>query len=229
MSQKTLILIIEDEQSIANFISSILNSHGYKTMNCSTGKEGLQMAASHCPGVILLDLGLPDMDGNEVITALRDWSSIPVVVISARSQEKDKVRALDYGADDYITKPFSTGELLARIRTALRHAVRAGDAKCFQTGELMIDFERRLVQVGEQRIHLTQIEYKIVALLAQNAGRVMTYDRIIREIWGPYADSNNRILRVNMVNIRRKLEKNPTEPKYIFTEIGIGYRMNDEE
>ncbi len=229
MNQKTLILIIEDEQSIANFISSVLNNHGYKTMSCRTGKEGLMMAASHCPGVILLDLGLPDMDGDEVITSLREWSNIPLIVISARTQEEDKIKALDYGADDYITKPFSTGELMARIRTALRHTALAGNAKIFQSRDLMIDYERHLVRVGERNIHLTQIEYKIVALLAKNAGRVMTYDRIIREIWGPYADNNNRILRVNMVNIRRKLEQNPAEPQYIFTEIGVGYRMSDAD
>lgn len=228
MNQKTLILIIEDEASIANFISSILNSHGYKTMTCTTGKEGLAMAASHCPAAILLDLGLPDMDGAEVIRSLREWSDIPVIVISARSQEGDKVEALDCGADDYITKPFGTAELMARIRTALRHTIHSGAVKSFRSGEFVIDFERHQVKVGEEDIHLTQIEYKIVALLAKNAGKVMTYDRIIKEIWGPYADSNNRILRVNMVNIRRKLEKNPAEPKYIFTEMGVGYRMSDE-
>lgn len=227
MNQKTLILIIEDERSIANFIASVLDNHGYKTMSCRTGKEGLTMAASHCPGVILLDLGLPDMDGNEVITSLREWSSIPVIVISARTQEEDKINALDYGADDYITKPFSTGELMARIRTALRHTGPEGNRKVFQSGDLIIDYERHQVRVGKKEIHLTQIEYKIVALLAKNVGRVMTYDRIIREIWGPYADNNNRILRVNMVNIRRKLEPNPAEPQYIFTEIGVGYRMSD--
>ncbi len=229
MNQKTLVLVIEDEPSIANFISSVLNNHGYKTMSCRTGKEGLTMAASHCPGVILLDLGLPDMEGNEVIRILRERSNIPVIVISARTQETDKIAALDYGADDYITKPFGTGELMARIRTALRHTIHAGNAKSFQSGDFRIDFERHQVLIGEKNIHLTQIEYKIVALLAKNAGKVMTYDRIIKEIWGPYADNNNRILRVNMVNIRRKIEINPTEPKYIFTEIGIGYRMSDED
>lgn len=228
MNQKTLILIIEDEQTIANAISSVLNTNGYKTMCCSTGKEGLHMAASHCPSVVLLDLGLPDMDGNEVIKSLREWSTVPIIVISARTQETDKINALDYGADDYITKPYSPGELLARVRTALRHTMRAGDVKIFRTGDFVIDFERHQVSVGERDIHLTQIEYKIVALLAKNVGKVMTYDRIIREIWGPYADSNNRILRVNMVNIRRKIEENPAEPKYIFTEIGVGYRMSDE-
>ncbi len=227
MSQKIQILIIEDEQRIVNVLSSVLTSHGYRAISCRTGREGLRMAASHCPSVILLDLGLPDMDGNEVIRELREWSAIPVIVLSARTQEKDKIDALDYGADDYITKPFSTGELLARIRTALRHTSPAGNTKSIKIGDLMIDFESHQVKVGEQTVHLTQIEYKIVVLLAKNAGRVMTYDHLIKEIWGPYADNNNRILRVNMVNIRRKLEKNPAEPQYIFTESGIGYRMND--
>ncbi len=227
MSQKIQILIIEDEQSIGNVLASVLNSHGYRPISCRTGREGLTMAASHCPSVILLDLGLPDMDGNEVIRALREWSAIPVIVISARTQEKDKIDALDYGADDYITKPFSTGELLARIRTALRHTLPVSSTKSFKVGDLMIDFENHQVKVGQEMVHLTQIEYKIVVLLAKNAGRVMTYDQLIKEIWGPYAGSNNRILRVNMVNIRRKLEKNPAEPQYIFTESGVGYRMND--
>lgn len=228
MNQKTLVLIIEDEPSIANSISSILNRHDYKTMTCSTAKEGLAMAASHCPAAILLDLGLPDMDGTEVIKSLRKWSDVPIIVVSAREREHDKVSALDYGADDYVTKPFGSEELMARIRTAMRHNSRQGTVQSFRTGDFEIDFERHRVRVGEEEIHLTQIEYKIVALLAKNAGKVMTYDRIIKEIWGPYADSNNRILRVNMVNIRRKLEKNPTEPKYIFTEMGVGYRMSDE-
>lgn len=227
MGQKIQILIIEDEQSIVNVLTSVLANHGYRAISCRTGKEGLMMAASYCPSVILLDLGLPDMDGNEVIRALREWSATPVIVLSARTQERDKIDALDCGADDYITKPFSTGELLARIRTALRHISPARNTKSFTVGDLTIDFENHQVKVGERAVHLTQIEYKIVVLLAQNAGKVMTYDQLIKEIWGPYADNNNRILRVNMVNIRRKLEKNPAEPQYIFTESGVGYRMND--
>lgn len=228
MNQKTLVLIIEDEPSIVNVLSSILSNHGYKTIECVTGKDGLAMAASHCPSAILLDLGLPDMDGTEVIKELRKWSDVPIIIISARTEEHDKVDALDLGADDYITKPFGKEEVMARVRTALRHTTRPGIVQYFQTGEFRIDFDRHQVKIGEEEIHLTQIEYKIVALLAKNAGKVMTYDRIIKEIWGPYADSNNRILRVNMVNIRRKLEKNPAEPKYIFTEMGVGYRMSDE-
>lgn len=230
MNQKTLVLVIEDEPSIANFISSVLNNHGYKTMSCRTGKEGLTMAASHCPGVILLDLGLPDMEGNEVIRILRERSNIPVIVISARTQETDKIAALDYGADDYITKPFGTSELLARIRTAMRHASQNNTIQNdkFSVKGLSIDFGKRLVIIDGKEIHLTQIEFKIVSLLAKSQGRVLTYDQIIAELWGPYAVKDNQILRVNMANIRRKLEKNPAEPQYIFTEVGVGYRMVDE-
>lgn len=186
-------------------------------ISANTGKEGLQYITSEHPDVILLDLGLPDMDGLKLIEQVRSWSITPIIVISARTLEKSKIAALDLGADDYLTKPFGTGELLARIRTALRHSQRnqhIGSSK-YQVGDLLVDFERRLVKVKDQEIHLTQIEYKLVCLLAQNAGRVMTYESIITKIWGPYADNDNQILRVNMAHIRRKLEENPAEPQYI--------------
>ena len=188
------------------------------------------MIPSHCPDVILLDLGLPDIDGIDILQQIREWSNIPVIVVSARTEEADKVKALDMGADDYIAKPFGTSELLARIRTALRHAQRSHThtSHLYEVGDLSIDFERRLVKVKGQEVHLTQIEYKLVCLLAQNAGRVMTYESIITKIWGPYADNDNQILRVNMAHIRSKLEENPAEPQYIFTEIGVGYRMREE-
>ena len=174
------------------------------------------------------------MDGIEVIREIRTWASIPIIVISARTQEQEKVLALDSGADDYITKPFGPSELMARIRTALRHSNRLQtdsllNQRPYQAGELTVDFEKRLVTLGGSEIHLTQIEYKIVSLLAKNSGKVITYDTIISNVWGPYADDNNRILRVNMANIRRKIEKNPAEPDYIFTEIGIGYRMLEDK
>ena len=170
------------------------------------------------------------MDGLDIIQNVRIWSTTPIIVISARTMENSKVTALDMGADDYLTKPFGTGELLARIRTALRHAQRSHThtSHLYEVGDLSIDFERRLVKVKGQEVHLTQIEYKLVCLLAQNAGRVMTYESIITKIWGPYADNDNQILRVNMAHIRRKLEENPAEPQYIFTEIGVGYRMREE-
>ena len=174
------------------------------------------------------------MDGMEIIKQVRTWASIPIIVISARTQEQEKVKALDLGADDYLTKPIGTSELLARIRTALRHSNRLNTdsplyKRPFHARDLTIDFEKHLVTLGEKEIHLTQIEFKIISLLAKNSGRVMTYDAIISNIWGPYADDDNSILRVNMAHIRRKLEQNPAEPQYIFTEIGIGYRMVEDE
>lgn len=223
------ILIIEDEANIAGFISSLLEMHGYKTLVSKNAEEGLSMITSHCPNLILLDLGLPDMDGMDVLHSIRTWSTTPVIVISARTEETGKVSALDAGADDYITKPFGTSELLARIRTALRHSASGSGQQVYRCGQLMIDFNSHTVMLGKEHIHLTQMEYKIVTLLAQNAGKVLTYDKIITNIWGPYADKNNRILRVNMVSIRRKIESNPANPKYIFTEVGVGYRMAEGE
>lgn len=232
MKHKLTILVIEDEKNICNFINTTLSSQNYKVLISQSGTEGLSLIASCCPDLILLDLGLPDIDGIDVIKKLRQWSNIPVIVISARTQEEEKVKALDEGADDYITKPFGTSELSARIRTALRHhqfaSAGSGEAsQIYRFEDLMIDFNKRLVMLGDQQIHLTQIEYKLVSLLAKNSGRVLTYDYIITHIWGPYADSDNQILRVNMAHIRRKLEKNPAEPQYIFTEIGVGYRMQE--
>jgi two-component system KDP operon response regulator KdpE len=229
MSQtKTTILVIEDEETICNFISTTLTSQGYQVVKAFTGREGLSVITSLCPDVVLLDLGLPDTDGLEIIRQVRAWSAMPILVLSARTREQEKVAALDLGADDYLTKPFGTSELLARIRTALRHHHASSlPEQIYRAGDLTIDFTRRLVTVREQEVHLTQVEYKIVTLLAKNSGRVLTYDSIISSIWGPYADNNNRILRVNMANIRRKLETNPAQPEYIFTEIGVGYRMKE--
>lgn len=233
MAGKGTILLIEDEETIRDFIAASLRAQGYKTVCAGGAREGMELAASLCPDLILLDLGLPDRDGSEVIQSVRKWSMLPILVISARSQEKEKVQALDLGADDYITKPFGISELMARIRTALRHGMIASGTnpavEVFHVGDLTLDFRKRLVKVAGTEVHLTQVEYKIVAFLARNAGRVMTYAAIISHVWGPYMDDNNRILRVNMANIRRKLEKNPAEPRYIFTEIGVGYRMAEEE
>ena len=221
-------------KKIYSFITSVLSSQHYQVIPASTGTEGLSLASSQCPDLILLDLGLPDIDGMEVISKIREWSSVPILVISARALEDDKVLALDAGADDYITKPFGNSELLARIRTALRHSSRMqtdGELadRPYRSKGLMIDFEKRIVSRDGKEIHLTQNEYKIVALLARNCGRVLTYDRLIEHIWGPYSENDNTILRVNMANIRRKLEPNPAEPVYIFTEVGVGYRMADED
>ena len=234
MNQTVKILVIEDEKNILSFITSVLSSQHYQVIPAATGTEGLSLASSQCPDLILLDLGLPDSDGMEVISNIGEWSSVPILVISARALEDDKVLALDAGADDYITKPFGNSELLARIRTALRHSSRMqtdGELadRPYRSKGLMIDFEKRIVSRDGKEIHLTQNEYKIVALLARNCGRVLTYDRLIEHIWGPYSENDNTILRVNMANIRRKLEPNPAEPVYIFTEVGVGYRMADED
>ena len=227
MNQKISILVIEDEKSICDFISRTLEVNDYRVTSAFTGKEGLQAITSAPPDLVLLDLGLPDMDGNDIIRKTREWSSMPIIVISARIQEKEKVEALDAGADDYITKPFGTSELLARIRTALRHSNKI--ARPYRAKDLKVDFEKRLTTLRGEEIHLTRVEYKIVSYLAKNSGKVITYDALINEIWGPYAGDNNRILRVNMANIRRKIEENPGEPEYIFTELGVGYRMIEDE
>ena len=232
MLSKVKIMIIEDEEAISNFISTTLKANTYAPLVARTAREALSMIPSHCPDLVLLDLGLPDMDGIEILKKLREWSSVPVIVVSARGNESDKVEALDLGADDYISKPFGTSELLARIRTALRHSMKNNSGVAandvFKTKGLTIDFDKRQISVDGKDVHLTQIEFKIVSLLAKSAGRVLTYDYIITELWGPYAVKDNQILRVNMANIRRKLEKNPASPEYIFTEVGVGYRMTDE-
>lgn len=234
MVQKLSVLVIEDEKSICDFIAKTLNASDYKAVTAGSGKEGLAILTSALPDLVLLDLGLPDMDGIDIIKQTREWSSLPIIVISARVQEREKVAALDAGADDYITKPFGTDELLARIRTAIRQSNKIVDDKVNSTRPysargLVVDFGKRLVTVERKEIHLTRVEYKIVSMLAQNSGKVITYSSLIEQVWGPYADDNNRILRVNMANIRRKIEKNPGEPEYIFTELGIGYRMIEDE
>ena len=229
MDIKPLVLVIEDEEIICNFISAVLASNDYQVVKAKTGKEGISLFLSYNPDLILLDLGLPDIDGVEVLKAIRQRSKTPIVVVSARGHEREKVLALDLGADDYIVKPFGTSELLARIRTAIRHSPKtisedaAGDGK-LKIGQLEIDYNKRAVFLLGEKIHLTPIEYKILVLLSKNAGKVLTHDFIIREIWGIYTDESHT-LRVNMANIRRKIEKNPGEPKYILTEMGVGYRM----
>lgn len=231
---KNKILIIEDESSIRFFMQAMLEAADYDVVTAATGREGIELINSHCPDVVLLDLGLPDMDGIEIVKKLREWSSMPVIVVSARGEEKDKVNALDAGADDYLSKPFGQNELLARIKVALRHAAGEGtnekitpDRK-YVVGDMVIDYAKCRVTIEGRDAELTQNEYKIVSLLGKYAGRVLTYDYIIRQLWGPNARSDNQILRVNMANIRRKIEKRPAEPRYILTEVGVGYRMAEE-
>lgn len=228
------ILIIEDEKNISDFMSKALKSNDYRVITAISGKAGLSLISSQCPDIILLDLGLPDIDGNDIITSVREWTSSPIIVISARTDERDKVTALDLGADDYITKPFGTPELLARIRASLRHSNRMDShstlyIRPYQCQGLLLDFDKRMLTLKGEKIHLTQVEYKIVAFLARNSGKVMTYSAIMSNVWGPFTGDNNRILRVNMANIRRKIEQNPSKPQFLFTEIGVGYRMREDE
>lgn len=232
--QEYTIVLIEDEINISGFIQRTLKANNYKVLCATNGQTGMNLITSQCPDLVLLDLGLPDMDGADIIPAVRQWSSCPIIVISARTNDMDKVSALDSGADDYITKPFSTSELLARMRTALRHTSHlnsssAANTHTYRAQGLVIDFIKRQVTLHGCIIHLTPVEYKIVAYLAQNSGLVITYSAILTNTWGPYASEDNKILRVNMANIRRKLEPNPAEPVYILTEVGIGYRMLEDE
>lgn len=231
---KFSVLIIEDEKNIQTFMGKVLKRHDYQVLYADTGKQGLEMIRSRCPDLILLDLGLPDMDGRSIIRDVRTWASTPIIVISARTAEREKVAALDLGADDYITKPFGTSELLARIRASLRHSNRLLTDSTFyirpyRHKDLILDFSKRLLTIRGNAVHLTPIEYKIVAYLAQNSGKVITYASILSNVWGPYADNDNKILRVNMANIRRKIEEDPAQPQYIFTEVGVGYRMAEDE
>ena len=207
--------------------------HDYEPMLATDGKTALEMIASHCPDLLLLDLGLPDMDGSEIIRSVRSWSRMPIIIISARSAELDKAAALDMGADDYLTKPFGTVELLARIRTALRHTRTDGTSDGlamtgeYRVGDLCVDYNKHRVFLAGEDTHLTPNEYKIVALLGRHAGQVLTYKSMMKELWGPGVGGDNKLLRVHMANIRRKIEPNPVEPQYIFTEVGVGYRMAD--
>lgn len=231
MSNKYSVLIVEDEKAIRNVMKMVFETNDYGVVCAENGREAMMMITSHCPDIIILDLGLPDTDGVDIISSVREWSDIPIIVVSARDRERDKINALELGADDYITKPFGTGELLARVKTALRHynkAAASGGHTAqdeYTTGDMTVDFKRHRVIIAGEDVHLTQNEFKIIALLAQNAGKIMTHDALIKSVWGPYMDGDNQILRVNMANIRRKIEKDTANPVYIVTEIGIGYRM----
>jgi two-component system KDP operon response regulator KdpE len=225
------ILIIEDEQPIRRFLRASLGSE-YDLAETGTGKEGLQEVTSRPPDLILLDLGLPDMDGLEIIKQVRQWSTVPIIVLSARGQEKDKVTALDFGADDYLTKPFGVGELLARMRVALRHAARTGNEPqdtVFKVGDLKVDLSARRVFLANNELHLTPIEYKLLTILVQHAGKVLTHTFLLKEVWGPGYAHDVQYLRVFMAGLRRKIEANPAQPRYILTEQGVGYRLEAGE
>ena len=223
-----LLLIVEDDAQMRKFLRASLSSHGYRLVEAIDGNEGLSQAASYNPDLILLDLGLPDIDGLQVTQRLREWASAPIIVISARGQEDDKIKALDAGADDYLTKPFGTGELLARIRVALRHAARVGQERqepVLTVGDLSIDLDKRTVHVAGAEVHLTPIEYKLLATLLKNAGKVLTHRQLLSEVWGPGYANNTQYLRVYMVQLRHKLEADAARPRYLVTEPGIGYRL----
>lgn len=225
------ILIIEDESPIRKFLRISLESQGYQVIEAENGNKGLQHAAAGPPEIVVLDLGLPDMDGLEVIQRLREWSTVPIVVLSARGREADKIAALDAGADDYLTKPFSAGELLARIRVALRHLATAHASRAdsvFDVGELRVDLARRRVSLGEQEVHLTPTEYRLLAVLVKHAGKVVTHRQLLKEVWGPDSVHENQYLRVYMGQLRRKVERDAARPRYLRTEAGIGYRLMDE-
>jgi len=220
------ILVIEDEVSIRRFLKASLLSGGFRFLEAENGNEGLALASSHNPELVLLDLGLPDLDGLKVIHELRKWATMPILILSARGKEQDKNAALDAGADDYLTKPFNVGELKARIRVALRRQEGAsGEEKVFETGNMKVDFTQRQVFLGKQLIHLTPTEFKILALMARRPGKLITQPQLLKEIWGPGARGDSQALRVHLHQLRQKIEEKPAQPRYLITEAGIGYRL----
>jgi two-component system KDP operon response regulator KdpE len=228
VEEKELILLIEDEPQMRRFLRITLQSQGYRFVEAATAREGLMQATTRNPDVVLLDLGLPDLDGLEVTKRLREWSHIPIIVISAREQEQDKVRALDAGADDYLTKPFNAGELLARIRVALRHAARQNtdqNEPVFALRNLRVDLALRQVYVDDKEVHLTPIEYKLLMVLVRHAGKVITHTQLLKEVWGPAHVNEVQYLRVYMTQLRHKLEADPARPQFLMNEPGIGYRL----
>ena len=229
--QEVTVLLIEDEPEIRRFLRTTLPAHGFRLYEAATGKDGLTEAQARNPDLILLDLGLPDLEGSEVIRQVREWTATPIIVLSARDQEQVKVGALDLGADDYVTKPFGVDELLARMRAALRHASRsAGDVgePVFTLGDLKVDLGRRQVFASAKEVHLTPIEYKLLTTLIRYAGKVMTHRQLLKEVWGPLHVEEGHYLRVYMRQLRNKLEKTPAHPRYLVTELGVGYRLRTE-
>ncbi len=227
-----LVLVVEDEPQMRRFLRASLESRGFRLLEASTAAEATLLATSHNPEVILLDLGLPDGDGLELTQQLRGWTRVPIIVVSARGREDDKVDALDAGADDYLTKPFGVKELLARIRAALRRAQApsAGQpSPVIELGGLRIDLARRMVSVDGAEKHLTPTEYRLLSLFAQNMGKVITHRQILREVWGPGHEDQTHYVRVQMVELRKKLERNPAQPRWLITEQGVGYQLRDHE
>jgi two-component system KDP operon response regulator KdpE len=223
-----VILIIEDDPPIRRFLKTGLGAHGFQIVEADNGRQGLIDAGTRKPDLIILDLGLPDMDGVEVVKAVREWTARPIIILSARYAEQHKIEALDAGADDYVTKPFGLGELLARIRVALRHSLTDEEKvphEVFTSGKLKVDLRNRLIHVDGQEVHLTPIQYRLLSVLVKNAGKVLTHRQILREVWGPTHAEDSHYLRIYMSQLRQKLEEDPTLPKYLITESGVGYRL----
>jgi two-component system KDP operon response regulator KdpE len=222
-----VVLVVEDEPEVLRFLRATLPAHGYRVVEAHTGAQALVEAATRAPAVILLDLGLPDMDGVEVSRRIREWSATPIIVLSARGREQDKIQALDAGADDYLTKPFGVGELLARIRVAVRNAARIGSTPehVLETAGLRVDLAARRVWVRDREVHLTRTEFNLLAALVRHAGKVLTHRQLLREVWGPGATEPHYV-RVYMAQLRHKVEPDPAQPKYLLTETGVGYRFN---
>jgi two-component system KDP operon response regulator KdpE len=225
------VLVVEDDALIRRFLRAALPGHGFPIVEAATAEEGLTQATTRAPDVILLDLGLPDLDGIDFIRRIREWSSAGIIVISARGLERDKVAALDAGADDYLTKPFGIDELLARLRVAFRHRAATGSgppAAVFRTGDLSVDLAAHVVRIGDREVHLTPIEFKLLAILVRHAGRVVTHRQLLTEVWGPRAAGNAHYVRVHMHGLRHKLEATPARPRYLLNEPGVGYRLREE-
>jgi two-component system, OmpR family, KDP operon response regulator KdpE len=228
MQSIPITVVIEDDPAIRRFLRTSLNAEGFKLFEADTGKQGMIEASIRKPDVIILDLGLPDMDGVEVIKQIRQWSAMPIIILSARSSEQHKIEALDAGADDYLTKPFSLGELLARIRAALRRSSMTPNQQqngLFSTGALSVDLFKRQVLLNNEEVHLTPIQYRLLSVLVKNAGKVLTHQYLLKEVWGPSYRENSHYLRIYMSQLRQKLETDPTQPQYLLTESGIGYRL----
>ena len=226
---RTRVLVIEDEAPMRRFLRATLTSHGYEALEAASAAEGMAMATQYTPDLVLLDLGLPDRDGLDVTRELREWTRTPIIVLSARGREDDKVEALDAGADDYLTKPFGVPELLARIRVALRHArtIEGSSSPALEVGPIAIDQARHEVTVRGEVVRLTRLEYRLLVYLARNAGKVLTHRQLLIEVWGPHAASQTHYLRVYMTHLRKKLEEDPARPKLLLNEPGVGYRMRD--
>jgi two-component system KDP operon response regulator KdpE len=223
------VLVVDDEPAIQRFLRTALSAEGYSVFAASNGADALTQVIAHRPDLIILDLGLPDMDGSQVTRRVREWSSVPIIILSVRGQEADKIESLDAGADDYLTKPFSVGELLARMRVGLRRATPSSTGQPFVSGELSVDLTRRTVTVAGREVRLTPTEYDILRVLVSHAGMVLTHHQILREVWGAGYEQEAHMLRVNISNLRRKIEVDPSRPRYVVSEPGVGYRLTSEE